>query len=141
MTLMNFNCRKCAKCCNTFPIDVGHTDIIRWDLESRRDILQQVSFINNYPKKGYAGFYIEQTLRNPKQPCPFLKDSLCSIYETRPMVCKDFPLSHDGDVCEYLEVRLSQEDRADIQTRQEEDLRRALQYYNGLMAILVEARH
>jgi len=137
----SFTCHNCGKCCNTYPIDIGYSDICRWREEKRNDILQQVSFINNYPSKGYAGFYIEKTLRNPKQPCPFWNNERCSIYETRPMVCKDFPQSHDDNCCKYYEDKIPTKARRKIQSRQEKDLKKSLQNYNSMMAVLVGARH
>lgn len=133
-------CQQCALCCETYPIDVAYSDVVRWRFSARRDILQEVSFINNYPEKGYAGFYVEKTLHNPKIPCPFLQDSLCSIYDTRPLVCKDFPLSHDKTSCPSFEG-VDELRRVKINDKQLGDMKKALDNYNDMMAILLWARH
>lgn len=135
-------CIRCGLCCKTYPIDVVRNDIIKWEEKGRKDILKEVSFINNYPKKGYGGFYIERTLRKPKQPCPFLIDNLCSIYDVRPMVCSDFPKSHVECVCpEFDSLKGDYWDRKKITDRQMREMRKSLRHFNSLMAILVSVRH
>ena len=135
------NCNKCGLCCKTYPIDIVWSDLCRWHKESRKDILQEVSFIDNYPEKGYAGIYIEKTLRNPKQSCPFLtEDNSCSIYKTRPMVCADFPDSKEESICPNS-ISENTEKREKIINKQTTEMSMALNNYNYVMAILVEARH
>ena len=137
-------CQKCGECCRTFPIDVTYNDIMRWEASDRKDILREVSFINNYPEKGYGGFYIEKTLRNPKQSCPFLReDNTCHIYGTHPLVCEDFPFSHDKKCCcpAYNPEEFSPNARSEINERQEKDFKKANENFNQMMAILVKARH
>ncbi len=65
---------------------------MRWLREKRWDILDKVAYIDHY-KMG-NGFYIEESAKKPKQPCPFLENNLCSIYKTRPKACVDFPRGH-----------------------------------------------
>lgn len=90
-------CTRCGWCCEHSTIAVSQSDILRWNRTKRKDILIQISFIANYPKQGRAGFFITKTTQNPKQPCPFLlwEDGLaaCSINDTKPRICKDFPIS------------------------------------------------
>ncbi len=31
------------------------------------------------------------------RPCPFLRDNLCTVYERRPAVCRDYPYLHKPD--------------------------------------------
>jgi len=89
-------CQKCGLCCRELPVDISASDIRRWLQERRTDILRQISWVDNYPHKGTGGFFFLKTIQAPKQPCPFLdENNLCSIYETRPRVCADFPYGHD----------------------------------------------
>jgi Fe-S-cluster containining protein len=136
---MGFKCIRCGNCCETYPIDVLYADICRWDKECRDDILQQVSFIANHPRKGLGGFYIEKTLREPKESCPFLVDKSCSIYETRPMVCVDFPLSRKSPNCPSFSKGIRKERRRLVR-EQDKELHRTAKNYNHLMSILIEAR-
>ena len=121
-------CKRCGRCCKELPIDIGHSDITRWNRERRTDILKEVSFLNNFPSKGYGGFYIEKTLLKSdreKKPCPFYIKSECSIYSTRPMVCKDY--SCEGD-------------RKEFETSQGLELRKVLDHFDMMMVILKRAR-
>ena len=97
---MVFKCIQCGKCCKEIPIDIAGSDIIRWYNQGRWDILQEISLIDNYPKKGQCGFFIAKTTFNPKQDCPFLVDNKCSIHDTKPLACKDAPIGHTKfDLC------------------------------------------
>ena len=137
------SCVRCGLCCNTYPIDISYTDILRWDEDGCKQILREVSLVDNYPSKGYAGFYFEKTLRSPKQPCPFLTEGkTCSIYSTRPMVCRDFPKVSDARCCcpEYGLVETSSLKKQVMRQDQARDLKKALKHYKELMGILVKAR-
>ena len=121
-------CKRCGKCCKELPIDIGHSDITRWNKENRQDILKQVSFLNNFPSKGYGGFYIEKTLLKKdreKKPCPFYIKAECSIYSTRPMVCKDYSCTGD---------------KKEFEVTQGLEFRKVLNHFNMMMAILKRAR-
>ena len=96
---MKFSCQKCGWCCENIVISVSYSDIHKWFEAGRFDLLQEVSFIANYPRKNTGGFFIAKTAFNPKQPCPFLvKENgvgSCSIQDIKPRACKDYPWSHD----------------------------------------------
>jgi Fe-S-cluster containining protein len=38
-------------------------------------------------------------------PCPFLEDERCSVYEHRPMVCREYRVSTPPEWCETLDER------------------------------------
>jgi len=44
-----------------------------------------------FDKKNSLYFFIYYTLN--QEPCPFLENNKCSIYNNRPLVCRFFPLS------------------------------------------------
>jgi len=136
-----FKCQRCGECCKTLPIDIGYGDITRWNKEGRKDILRRVSFIDNYPETGYGGFYFEETLLKKdrvKSPCPFFGESGCGIYETRPMVCKDYPGSHENAPC--FDAPLRKWNREIINRRQKENFQKALDHFDMMMTILRFAR-
>jgi len=112
---------------------------MRWSNDGRNDILQEISFIANYPRKGVGGFYIAKTAFNPKQPCPFY-DGKCKIYDTRPMACRDFPLASSGNgVCEAY-VKPPKIVVREIKRRQKKDFKQANQQMHSLLKIITEAR-
>lgn len=90
-------CTRCGKCCfdeaYMGTLSATQEDIDRWQAEGRDDILQYVAMVS-------AGVYDlwvkdgEEYLR-----CPFLgKDRgkatyHCRIHETRPAVCRAYPVS------------------------------------------------
>jgi len=151
--LSTFQCRRCGWCCRNVVINIAYSDIVRWFNEGRNEILQEVSFIDNYPKKGTGGFYIAKTSFNPKQPCPFLGSenglAVCSIYETRPIVCRDFPYGRDIKTTTAMSCAMYPEphfilDRTicrQVKKRQFRDFKMAFDNRRQLLNILIVARN
>lgn len=94
-------CTLCGKCCTNEDfmerIGISAPDTDRWKSEGRNDILAKVSIYSGWVDPG---------------PCPFLADAdakgrrICSIHETRPLTCREYPLfvDHMRYVdCEMLE--------------------------------------
>jgi len=78
------DCTKCANCCKTVhpvlkPVDVRrvakHLDLSLNEFRSR--------FLMDEPEREGSVF------RN--QPCPFLQDNLCTVYDDRPNNCRSYP--------------------------------------------------
>jgi uncharacterized protein len=67
------NCLRCGQCCRVLIIEIEQADIDR-----------EKSLKKYATPFGDNGTYMLQT------PCPFLQNNMCSIYETRPDVCRDF---------------------------------------------------
>lgn len=143
-TRAKFNCLKCGQCCKTVVINVGSNDILRWQKAGRADILREVSWLHNYPRKGTGGFYIIKTTFNPKQPCPFLgPDNLCAIQDIKPRACRDYPLSHDKAIpgCPASEIEgMYPAKRKSIKKSQHKDFKKAFFNQGRFMKILIEAR-
>lgn len=128
-------------------IDVSYSDIIRWWRLQRFDVLKHISWINNYPKENTGGFYILQTVKNPKQPCPFLlkeKEATCLIHTIKPRACADAPLSYKDKekiaFCpgfEEIDPKIGE----DIRKEQYKDFRLAFDCRGFLLALLTQARH
>ena len=138
-----FKCKRCGWCCKNVVIDVSHSDITSWIATAKFDALQETSFIDNYPSKGKGGFYIAKTAFNPKQPCPFLKNDVCIIYDYRPISCRDFPTASNLEMlkCEGTkEFRFSEEAVMEVKKRQLADFKMAWEGRDNLLRILVLAR-
>lgn len=137
-----FSCTQCGKCCREIPIDIVASDIIRWYNTGRWDLLKEVSYINNYPKKGKGGFYIAKTTFAPKQPCPFLKENKCGIHNTKPFVCKNAPYAHiDFRICPAFHIDyISDKDRLKALMRERKEFKDTFRNKQDLFNILLEVR-
>lgn len=135
-----FECKQCGKCCRELVICVTFSDIARWAQEKRRDILKEVYFAKDAPQGD--GFYFGKTITSPKQPCPFLRENLCSIHSTKPVCCKDAPASLTKfDLCpEWDESYINKKRLYKIQRRQHKDFGACVTHFKELFEITAEAR-
>lgn len=136
---MVFECQQCGWCCKNTVINVSKSDIDRWKLEQRDDILSEVSFIANYPRDGVGGFYIRKSALNPKQPCPFYNGS-CMIYATRPVACRDYPLAVSKPEGCPAYVQQPKHIIHRIKQRQTVDFKQANECLHELLQVLTRAR-
>jgi Fe-S-cluster containining protein len=51
--------------------------------------ISQDEFVNQYLKKNEEGHFIFK-----EEPCPFLANNSCTVYEKRPEDCRSFPHLH-----------------------------------------------
>ena len=80
-------CKRCGLCCQAHIALLAHTeDLERWRRQGRTDILRVVQ-AETHETDGMG----DSDLMGP---CPFLlrqgETCTCTIYETRPMVCRAF---------------------------------------------------
>jgi Fe-S-cluster containining protein len=88
-------CARCGKCCladmAAIAASIEEEDVRRWRAENRRDILHVIEtehavWAGDHLVSSTDGSYIHG--------CHFLKKTeeiyTCSIYETRPVVCRTF---------------------------------------------------
>jgi Fe-S-cluster containining protein len=98
---MKFKCKKCSCCCRKFGGGDGakepHLPIFEWEVEIIKKIAKERGInLDIRPsdvfldKKSDTAFCCMYGLFN--EPCNFLKENKCSIYEKRPLVCRMFPL-------------------------------------------------
>ncbi len=85
-------CLRCGKCCFVdLTAYAEPNDFERWHTENRQDILEIIEQRHLI----WAGdrMISSETGDSPRE-CPFLcssgHDWLCSIYETRPLVCRSY---------------------------------------------------
>lgn len=90
---IKFKCQRCSKCC-TGEVVLTYQDverIIQKHPDLKAAILPTLS--HRYPGLGwiFSIFHVGQ----PDKPgvCFYLKDSTCTIYEERPLVCQIYPFS------------------------------------------------
>lgn len=88
----HLSCLCCGKCCFVdLTAYAVQADYDRWRAEGRQDILDK---IENRHMLWAGDRMVSNETGNPPKECPFLEnrgDSWgCSIYETRPLVCRDY---------------------------------------------------
>jgi len=78
------NCTTCANCCKTMTPTFRKADVIRI---SDHLGMKPKEFIEKWLyKEEDTGDWVNKT-----QPCQFLVDNKCSIYDVRPKDCAEFP--------------------------------------------------
>ena len=82
-----FDCRTCANCCKGVSPLLDEEDVER--LSKRLDLPAEC-LISTYLVKDveYDAFIFN------RKPCPFLKDNLCTCYDSRPHDCVSYPHLH-----------------------------------------------
>jgi Fe-S-cluster containining protein len=110
-------CTQCGRCC-TDPSFMGSMqanadDIKRWRRQKRHDILMWAYIYGpNIKFAPFADLWISPRTNTEAERCPFVRKVrnqdryTCTIYETRPQVCRDYPwhVSHMKAVdCDMLE--------------------------------------
>lgn len=97
------DCKTCANCCKSLSVAANYQDTAK--LAEAVDLETQ-EFKAKYMKRDFAGDMVFK-----QRPCPFLKSNLCSVYESRPSVCRTYPhldkgnfISRLGNVVSNLKV-------------------------------------
>lgn len=81
------NCTTCANCCKTMTPTFRRSDVVRIAAHLG---MRPKEFVEKWlHKEEDTGDWVNTT-----QPCQFLIDDKCSIYEVRPVDCAEFP-HHD----------------------------------------------
>jgi len=78
------DCLDCANCCKTTSPIFRDKDIDRLASHLR---MRPAEFVQKYLLLDAEGHYVLNTA-----PCPFLgPDNYCSVYEQRPLACREYP--------------------------------------------------
>jgi len=107
-------CQTCQAVCCTMPVEVDAQDLVRLKLITEDEIefsfkkiiskLKKQKWIKNYNHKT-SKFTLSQ---NYGDECVFLDhhSRLCTVYEKRPHVCRDFPTSMGSRIgfCPYGKI-------------------------------------
>lgn len=92
-----FDCLSCANCCKTTSPIFLNTDIERI---SKHLKLRPANFIKEYLRIDEDGDYVLH-----RSPCPFLgPDNCCSIYESRPKACREYPHTNRKKMHQLLDL-------------------------------------
>lgn len=91
-------CLECGNCCKTTSPDIRESDLSRLAAALH---LRPVQVIERYLLKDGSGYVVNQS------PCPFLgPDNYCSVYESRPSACRDFPHTDRKNQWSLLDLSL-----------------------------------
>lgn len=97
-TLYFSSCKECeAHCCNG-EMGTLYAQIILEDFEK---VYEKFPILFIYGELGYLKPVI--LLTNGKEFCRYVENNLCSIYEKRPSICKNYPLSAHLDNSIYID--------------------------------------
>jgi Fe-S-cluster containining protein len=91
------DCLACANCCKTTSPIFRDVDIKRL---SKRVRMSESKFISTYLKIDSDNDYVLQ-----QSPCAFLgADNYCSIYEDRPLACREYPHTDRKNMYQILDL-------------------------------------
>ena len=82
------DCTKCANCCKALVVAPDYRDIS--ELANHLE-MQTMDFKKKYMKKDTDGDMVFK-----QKPCPFLKSNKCSVYASRPQLCRNYPYLDKG---------------------------------------------
>ncbi|HIP37680.1 MAG TPA: YkgJ family cysteine cluster protein [Crocinitomix sp.] len=97
-TFNKIDCLECANCCKTTSPIFRDRDIERL---SKHLKIKTVEFIDLYLKIDTDNDYVLK-----RAPCPFLwlDDNKCSVYEYRPLACREYPHTNRKNMYQILEL-------------------------------------
>lgn len=93
------DCLECANCCKTTSPIFRDVDIKRISKSLR---LKEAQFISSYLHMDKDGDFVLN-----QSPCVFLgDDNKCTIYEIRPLACREYPHTDRKNMYQILELTL-----------------------------------
>lgn len=91
------DCLECANCCKTTSPIFRDVDIKRIAKQLR---MKENQFIANYLRMDEDSDYVLK-----QSPCAFLgSDNMCSIYEFRPLACREYPHTDRKNMHQILDL-------------------------------------
>ncbi len=94
------DCLKCANCCKTTSPIFRDVDIKRL---SKYLKVSESSFVKQYLRIDEDNDYVLQ-----KSPCSFLlDDNTCSVYEHRPLACKEYPHTDRKNMFQIIDLTVN----------------------------------
>lgn len=92
----NINCLECANCCTTTGPLFLNKDI---DRLARHFKMRPSEFTEKYLTTDDDSDFVFKNM-----PCPFLKDKYCSVYESRPNACREYPHTQQRQILRKLAI-------------------------------------
>jgi Fe-S-cluster containining protein len=100
-----YDCAECGLCCTSYGASLYfyEEDFARWREEGDENILRRLPVMN---EEGWASGWRSPQTGREETDCPFLTIEAgyrCSIYPTRPLVCRHF--ANGGSACRELRAK------------------------------------
>lgn len=93
------DCLKCANCCKTTSPGMHNRDVERLAKHLK---LKPSEVVEKYMELDSDGEYVFKSA-----PCPFLgEDNYCSVYESRPLACREYPHTNRKRFYQVLNLSL-----------------------------------
>ena len=97
----DYACRRCGRCCLSLDYheELTPEDVARWRETGRDDILEWVGIIRREGREPSYRIWIYPGTDKVADVCPFLENApskkhrACAIYDVRPGICRQYPLS------------------------------------------------
>ena len=88
---VHFNCTKCGRCCGDTNTRVRHILILEREAEQVSEITSKPieEFATNI--EGNEPYVYEMKKTKSEGRCLFLKQNTCTIYASRPLICRFYP--------------------------------------------------
>lgn len=95
----NIDCLKCASCCRSLGPAIKDIDIQRMAKHLK---IKPSELTDKYLRVDEDGDYVFN-----KMPCPFLQiDNFCSVYESRPRACREYPHTDRKNFYQVIDLSL-----------------------------------
>lgn len=90
---MRFACNRCGKCCS----NAGNLALFEWEAKKlgKHKVNIGPAILMRIGKDKRTRIVLQWAIMGGVK-CPFLTNKGCSVYGSRPLVCKAFPLSKSG---------------------------------------------
>ena len=91
------DCLKCANCCRTTGPLIKNKDIT---VLAKHFKQKETEFMNKHLRTDEDGDFVFNNI-----PCPFLNDdNYCSVYESRPNACREYPHTQQRNFAPKIEI-------------------------------------
>jgi len=86
---VSFRCEKCALCCGDTEEKTRQIFLLK--SEVKRISEETLKELNEFAEETGRGDSFVYRMKKREGKCVFLEDNLCSIYPTRPIICRFYP--------------------------------------------------
>jgi Fe-S-cluster containining protein len=85
-----FRCTRCALCCGDTEARARHILLLKKEAENISEMTSRPVEDFACRTEGYEPYVYEMRKRTNGR-CPFLEEDTCTIYDSRPLVCRYYP--------------------------------------------------